>query len=188
MVLGWNGAAATPVPGWVEAVFGDPRQDARLLGAFMTGACFWLWRRSLPLKGLCAAVAAAALCGLAFSPQLAEPALVLLGGYVLFWVCFKVRWKPLLTINARDDISYGTYLYAWPIGALLLWHWRTLSALDLTLLTLPCALAAGAVSWFLIERPALARKPRGGSAPGRGAPAINITTSDVPAEGARQQA
>ena len=188
VALGWSSTATMQVPGWVEAIFGDPLQSARLLSAFMVGACFWLYRRSLPLKGLYAAVAAVALGGLAFSPHFAEPALVLLGGYILFWVSFKVRWKPLLTINARDDISYGTYLYAWPIGIVLIWYWRAIPAPALTLLTLAGALALGAISWFVVERPALKWKPR--SWPGReraGTP-IKIAPQDSPTEGVSQQA
>lgn len=188
VVLGWNSDTPGHVPGWVEAVFGDPLQVARLLSAFMTGACFWLYRRSLPLRGLYAAVAAAALCGLAFSPHFAETALVLFGGYLLFWISFKVRWKPLLTINARDDISYGTYLYAWPIGIVLIWYWRAIPAPVLTLATLAGALVLGAISWFVIERPALKWKPKGRQARERAAAALRTTTHDGPSEGARQQA
>jgi peptidoglycan/LPS O-acetylase OafA/YrhL len=188
VALGWNSATALHVPGWFEAVFGEPQQSARLLGAFMTGACFWLYRRTLPLRGLYAALAAVALCGLALSPHFAETALVLLGGYVLFWVSFKARWKPLLTINARDDISYGTYLYAWPIGIVLIWYWRAIPAPVLTLATLAGALALGAISWFAVERPALRWKPRGRQARERAAAALRATTLDSPAEGVRQQA
>ena len=154
----------------------------------MTGACFWLYRRALPLRGLYAALAAVALCGLAFSPHFAETALVLLGGYVLFWVSFKARWKPLLTINARDDISYGTYLYAWPIGIVLIWYWRAIPAPALTLLTLAGALALGAISWFIVERPALKWKPRSWRARERAGAPITIAAQDSPAEGVRQQA
>jgi peptidoglycan/LPS O-acetylase OafA/YrhL len=167
------------VPGWFEAMLGDPTQDARLLSAYMTGACFWLYRQSIPLKGRYAAVAGALLCGLMASPHFAESALILLGGYVLFWVSFKVRWKPLLTINARQDISYGTYLYAWPFGILLVWWWRTIPAPALIVLTTVGAMILGAVSWYAVERPALRWKPKGrpqglkeGGAAGAGAPAL----------------
>ncbi len=148
------------VPGWAEGAFGDPIQDARLLSAFMIGACFWLFRRSIPLDGRYAAVAAALLCALMFSRHFAEPALVLLGGYVLFWVSFKARWKPLLTINARQDISYGTYLYAWPIGIVMVWYWRTIPVPALILLATIGAMILGTVSWYAVERPALRWKPK----------------------------
>lgn len=180
IAMAWSGPVAR-APGWFEAAFGDPVQDARLLGAFMTGGCFWLYRQSISLKGLYAAAAAVLLCGLMFSPHFAEPALVVLGGYILFWTSFKVRWKPLLTINAKDDISYGTYLYAWPIALLILWAWRGAPAPALTLLTMAGALAAGAVSWFLIEKPALRWKPRMRPAgPETGAPAV-AGPQDAPA-------
>ncbi len=158
IALAWPEQSVS-APGWFEAALGDPSQDARLLGAFMTGACFWLYRKPLPLKGAFAAVAAALLCGLLASRHFAQPALVLLGGYALFWVSFKARWKPLLTINSRQDISYGTYLYAWPIGILLVWFWRTIPAPALILLTTIGAMILGAASWYAVEKPALRWKP-----------------------------
>lgn len=173
LAMSWPGAPAIAVPGWFEAAFGDPTQTARLLSAFMVGTCFWLYRKTLPLRGRYAAVAAPLLIGLMFSPQFAETALILLGGYILFWTAFRVRWRPLLTINAKDDISYGVYLYAWPIGALLIWYWRTIPVSLLGLLTFLGAAALGAVSWFAIERPATRWKPYAAAMSRRlGSPAI----------------
>jgi len=165
--LGWPGAPALNPPGWFQALFGDPLQDVRLLGAFMVGTCFWLYRGA-PLHGRWAALAVPVLIGLMFT-RVAETALLLLGGYILFWVAFKARWKPLLTINAKDDISYGIYLYAWPVGALLIWWWRSIPVSLLGLLTFTCAAILGAASWFLIERPALRWKPAGRLTPRRNA-------------------
>lgn len=173
LAMSWPGAPLITTPSWFEAAFGDPTQSARLLSAFMLGTCFWLYRNSLPLRGRYAALAAPPLIGLMFTPQFAETALILLGGYILFWTAFQVRWRPLLTINATDDISYGVYLYAWPIGALLIWYWRAIPLPVLGLLTFVGAAACGAVSWFAIERPATRWKPYGPAMSRRlGAPAI----------------
>jgi peptidoglycan/LPS O-acetylase OafA/YrhL len=177
LALDWPDQALN-APGWFEAALGDPNQDARLLGAFMVGACFWLYRKTLPLKGLYAAAAALLLCCLLGSRHFAQPALVLLGGYVLFWVSFKARWKPLLTINARQDISYGTYLYAWPIGIVMVWYWRTIPAPALILLTTIGAMLLGAASWYAIERPALRWKPKGKRLELEAPPAVAATPGD----------
>ena len=72
------------------------------------------------------------------------------------------RWR------LRDDISYGTYIYAFPVQQLLaVVGAATLPvgafALLSTLLTLPVA----AASWFLVEKPALRLKR-----PRREAPAV----------------
>lgn len=189
LAMSWPGAAIVATPSWFEAAFGDPVQTGRLLGAFMVGTCFWLYRKSLPLRARYAALATPPLIGLMFTPQFAETALILLGGYILFWTAFRVRWRPLLTINAKDDISYGVYLYAWPIGALLIWCWRTIPLPLLGLLTFAGAAACGAISWFVIERPATRWKPYGPALSRRlGAPTILPQTSLDAAKPARRRA
>jgi peptidoglycan/LPS O-acetylase OafA/YrhL len=148
-------APGLTAPNWLVATFGEPHQQARLTTAFMIGTCFWLFNAELALRARYAAVAALGLVGLMFVPAVAETALFLLGGYVLFWIAFKVTWKPLHTINAKDDVSYGVYLYAWPIGALLIWFWRDIPAPLLALLTFLGALACGRASWLAVEKPAM---------------------------------
>lgn len=172
-VLALSMAFAAPPLADLEAprlfvsLLGEPQQDARLLGAFMLGTCF----RLLPVRldGRIAAAAAVALFGLMFVPVVAEAALISLGGYVLFWTALKVKWKPLLTLNAKDDISYGVYLYAWPIGALLIWYMRDIGPYALMAATLAGSVVCGAVSWFAIEKPMMRLKglglPRGPFAP-----------------------
>jgi len=163
-------APGLKAPDWLVATFGEPHQQARLTTAFMIGACFWLFNGELALRLRYAVAAALALVGLMFVPALAETALFLLGGYVLFWIAFKATWKPLHTINAKDDVSYGVYLYAWPIGALLIWFWRDIPPPLLALLTFLGALACGLASWLAVEKPAMRWKFRGRGS-GRSAPA-----------------
>ena len=160
LVLCWPGLVNFTAPGWVVASFGQPVQQARLLSAFMIGTCFWLYSKEIRLRGRYALAAAVPLCGLMFLPQVAESALLLLGGYILFWIAFEVRWKPLLTVNAKDDISYGVYLYAWPIAALLIFYWHNIPVEVLTGVTFLGAAACGLASWLIVERPAMKWKLR----------------------------
>jgi peptidoglycan/LPS O-acetylase OafA/YrhL len=162
LVLNWPGLVTLTPPGWVVATFGEPSQQVRLLSAFMVGTCFWLYSKDVVLRGRYAAIAALLLLGLLFVPSIAESSLILLGGYVLFWVAFRATWKPLLTINAKDDISYGVYLYAWPLAALLIWYWRDIPVAVLSLLTFVGAAVCGLVSWIVVERPAMKWKLHGG--------------------------
>ena len=55
----------------------------------------------------------------------------------------------------RNDISYGLYLYAWPIEKTLIWlgFWTNLLLLGLT--TFILSAVAGAISWFLVEKPVM---------------------------------
>ncbi len=141
-----------------EGAIGDLRESVRLTSIFGCGAAFQLMR--LKYRAPVAAACAIGLIAALFSPLLAEVALMTLGGYLLFWVAFNVRWRPLQTINAKDDISYGVYLYAWPVGMMIILVWSTISALALTGLTLAASIVLGAASWFLVEKPALSLKGR----------------------------
>lgn len=137
---------------------GEPGPTLSLTTTFLFGAAFRLLKPVY--RGWIAALCAVVLVAGLFSPQLAEVAVMSVGGYLLFWLALTVKWKPLLTLNAKDDISYGVYLYAWPITELILWFWRDVPLAVLVLLTLVGACLCGAISWKLIEQPALKLKGR----------------------------
>jgi peptidoglycan/LPS O-acetylase OafA/YrhL len=154
----------TPLGDWLTelgkplaGLLGEPLQTIRLTSAFAVGTCFRLF--PVAYNGRTAAICGALLLGLLFVPALAGISLVTLGGYLLFWLAFRVTWQPFLRLNAKDDISYGVYLYAWPIASLLIWYWRDIPAIPLGLLTFVGAVLCGAISWRFIEKPALALKP-----------------------------
>jgi peptidoglycan/LPS O-acetylase OafA/YrhL len=58
----------------------------------------------------------------------------------------------LQTINGKDDISYGVYLYAWPVQNAIIFFFGIKSPWTLTFLTLPLVYIIGYASWCLIER------------------------------------
>jgi peptidoglycan/LPS O-acetylase OafA/YrhL len=150
----------------LAGAFGEVQSTVRLTSIFACGAAFQLF--DVQFRGRLAAACAVLLLSLMFVPSLAEIAVMTLGGYVLFWIAFNVKWRPLLTINAKEDISYGVYLYAWPIGALVIWYWRSVPLPVLVLITTVGAATFGWVSWRLIEKPALSLKNH--LRPARGAP------------------
>lgn len=150
------GAVFARAPGGFQALFGDPQSTLRLLAAFMMGTCFWLLQPRL--DGRIAAVAFAAMLASLFEPKLADLGLITFGAYAMFWLALRVDSKLLRTLNAKDDISYGVYLYAWPAGALLIWYWREIPVPVLMALTLAAAAACGWLSWRFIEKPSLALK------------------------------
>jgi len=151
-----------------NAVLGAPQEAIRLTAVFMCGACLKLY--PLTYRASYAALAALGLAIALFVPGLASVALMTLGAYVLFWVAFEVTWKPLRTINAKDDISYGLYLWAWPIGTLLVWYWRDMDIFLHGFLTLLGSVTLGYVSWHVLEKRCMALKSRFGK--GRAAPKL----------------
>ncbi len=147
------------MPGQVLA-FGPGKFSVRFIFVFLVGAIFYLYRDKIVYRGRWAAIAAAALVPLMFSSRLAEPACAILGGYILFWFAFEVKSRRLSRIGSKIDLSYGVYLYAWPIQSFLIWHDRYISP---WLLFAVSALLAGMcayVSWTLIEGPCLKLKGR----------------------------
>ena len=138
---------------------GEPGPALQLTAVFLFGAGFRML--NLRYRGWVAGICAAVLAACLFSPRLDDIAIMSLGGYALFWLALNVKQRLFLTINAKDDISYGVYLYAWPIGELIIWFWRAVPLPVLILATFAGAYLCGALSWNLIEKPALALKGRG---------------------------
>lgn len=134
----------------------DLSNALRLTGIFLVGSSFYLYRNSIPLRPLYAVIAAAALVPMVFVAPLAEPAFAVLGGYIIFTIGFGVTTGPLSRINNTNDISYGLYLYAWPVGKLLLWYWPAMPIWLCIGVNWLIACALGWASWHLIEKRAMA--------------------------------
>ena len=77
-------------------------------------------------------------------------------------ICYATPWLalvPKLPAIRHTDLSYGLYLYGWPVAQLVQLHSPGGALHNAFWATLPAfALAAG--SWFLVERPALRLKKR----------------------------
>jgi peptidoglycan/LPS O-acetylase OafA/YrhL len=113
-------------------------------------------------------IALAALAGLIASAALGQLVLLfpLFGGYLVLYLA-QAPWLPPLPAARFGDLSYGLYIYGWPVeqtllyasgGALAWWQ------------LFPAALAVSAAlaffSWHLVEKRALRWKPMGRRARG----------------------
>ncbi len=69
-------------------------------------------------------------------------------------------WPILRSAGRFGDLSYGSYLFAFPVQkAAIAAFGKGFGLVPLLLVTVPCMLAIAFVSWHLVERPALALKP-----------------------------
>jgi peptidoglycan/LPS O-acetylase OafA/YrhL len=130
----------------------------RLPLIFACGAALYLWRNEVPLSGLLAAGFLIATALLRATP-LYEAVLFTASAYAILWLAF---WQPLARAVKEPgaDLSYGTYLYGWPVQQSLHALFPTASALVLLLPSVVATLAVAALSWFGVEKPALALKAR----------------------------
>ena len=110
-------------------------------------------------RSMAALLAAAALLVLGLTNSVAaEPAIATAGAYLLFFVGFT----PLehAYIRAIPDVSYGLYLYGWPVQKVLISRGKLSSPVSLFVVSLIVALILGYFSYVLIEKPALKLKAR----------------------------
>jgi peptidoglycan/LPS O-acetylase OafA/YrhL len=137
--------------------FGSVQNNARFAGIFLTGAAFYLYRDQIKWDLRYASIVTIILFGSLFLQVLAEPAFAILGGYLIFSVGFAA--PVLAPWTNRFDISYGTYLYAWPIQNTLIYAMPDFSPWAVFFIALLGSFFCGLISYSLIERRALSLKP-----------------------------
>lgn len=122
---------------------------------FMLGNAFWLLRDRVPLSGLIAACLAV-LAIVADNTPLAVPTLIAAEGYGLLWLAYLPVLARIPMPSA--DLSYGVYLYGFPIEQVI--ESAGFGGLLIIVAAAPVTLAVAALSWFLVEKPALQFKDR----------------------------
>lgn len=133
---------------------------ARMFRFFGAGMLMYLYRSRLPLDGRLALASLALPVPFLFTEWFVEAA-AFMGSYSVIAFGYLAP-RGFRDLAARGDVSYGVYIYGWPLQQLL-WpigqgwqlHWLVNTAL-----AAPLALALGRVSWLLVEKPALRLKQR----------------------------
>ena len=134
---------------------GKPTDTLRLTAIFLVGSCFYLWQDRIIISPRGAIIAVTSLITCMLMPKLAETGVAVFGGYLIFSFACWGKGSILERINNQTDISYGTYLYGWPIGAAILWYLPNIQLPIATALAILLSMAAGWVSWHVIEKPAI---------------------------------
>ncbi len=138
---------------WLPYVRLDLHHTSRLMFAFLIGGLFYLlrdkviWNRKLTI--VCALLL---LISLNFSYS-AEVGLMTFGAYLLFNFALNYKNKFLSSIGAKVDISYGVYLYAWPVQIYVIKYYPQVNLYVLMLVTLIAASLLGYLSWTFVEKP-----------------------------------
>lgn len=142
-----------------------------LAPVFLSGSLLYLYRDKVPDSGWLAlglvAVFAAGLWlpffgdgMLRFTHYLPNSASVMAPAlaYPLLWLGIHLP-LPFQKVGARNDYSYGVYIYGWPVQQLLaIWGVQHAGYVAYTLAGMAGALAFAVLSWRLIEKRALSLK------------------------------
>ena len=144
-LLVWPHVPAVP---WPDAVF--------LLQAFAVGASLYVLRDRIPWHWGPALAGAAAVAFTSGSVQLHLAVIVV--PYITVLLAYRGP-QGLRRLTAHGDVSYGLYLFAWPVGQVIVWAWGTsVTPALLIAVALPLTYVLALLSWRLVERPALALK------------------------------
>lgn len=156
--LRWH-LLSSPQP-WRPLLRGVPFESAvdfALL--FWMGAMLWVYRQRVP------ASAGLACAAIALLSSASDSALELWIFYVAFpyLVIYAGTWRPVARPSVRSlDLSYGVYLYAFPVQQSLVALLGPMAPWRLSMLAVPVTLVLAWLSWRLVEAPCLALKNRFG--------------------------
>jgi peptidoglycan/LPS O-acetylase OafA/YrhL len=146
----WKRPAAS---GFVVGPYAN-QQLVMFLFIFVSGALASVWAHRIRLFGPLPLIALA--CGIAAGHSslfLSEH----VGGAALVLILPPVAaiLEPVGRLLRGNDLSYGLYLYAWPVQQLVAMYWAPGHATTFIVVSTIGALWLAAASWFLIERPAM---------------------------------
>lgn len=132
---------------------------SRLGSVFLTGATIAVFRDRLPFNGWIALACLAAVIGTAQLGGLRTLGYVALS-YLVLWAAGRAP-RMLQRIGSVNDLSYGVYIFAWPVQMALAIH--GVPSWGLGWYMVACivgVLPFAALSWWLVEKPAMSLKDR----------------------------
>ena len=125
---------------------------------FIFGMLAYLWRQHLLLVWWLLPLMAM-LPVITFGTAVYHLALCLALSYWTLWLGF-VPGGAIRRFNDLGDYSYGIYVYAFPVQGLAVYLIGPQSAIENIIYSLPVTILLGVLSWYIVEKPAMAQKNR----------------------------
>ena len=143
---------------WPESpLLADP-VHARAAVFFLVGAALVVNRDWIPLTGL-GAVALALIAAIASFTGAYDLAFAIAFTYAILWLGFTDSIR-MPNLAAHGDLSYGTYLYAFPVTQVWVQVLQPVSPWVVFMLSLVTVLLLAWMSWHVLEQNALRLKGR----------------------------
>lgn len=139
---------------WPDAVIAPILENLADLGSFFfAGALLFVYRTRIPSSGILAALALV-LIVLVTVGGLFKPVAALAVAYSVIYAGSRL---PLARIGRRNDISYGMYIYGFPVQqfTVLLLGGSFLPPWAFALVTVVATVPLAWLSWLAVEKPAL---------------------------------
>ncbi len=135
----------------VFSIFGLPDFWARLMPLYLAGMVFYLYRDRIAYTWRGFLLASVASLSSLFLPGAWALVFPIAGCYALFHLAYVPK-GTLNRFGRFGDLSYGTYLFAFPIQQILVQRLHGLSPLLLFFYATPLTMLLAALSWYCIER------------------------------------
>lgn len=137
-------------------VLNSVEQAGRFLICFSLGVALFVYRDVAPISGWIAA-SLGALAWIALGTGLERIIAPVAVGYAALWIG---NWPltRLRTITNRMDLSYGTYIFGWPISQTLVHFFPQISPAGIVVSSIFLAGGLAALSWHFVESPALKKR------------------------------
>lgn len=156
--LTWNSFYGSNTPKIIFGAF-ELLPTLRFGLIFLVGTALWTYKDIIPFKGgIAASCFAILLLGSRFGQY--NLALFIALPYLLFYLAYR---RPVFqsAIRKLGDLSYGTYLFAFPIQqSLVSLTDKTINVWVLAITTAAISLGLAWISWRFIEKPAIKIKNR----------------------------
>lgn len=128
--------------------------------AFILGVTAWYARSLLPLSGGMAGLLFAGSAALVyFDLPFAMVSQIAALGYAALWIG-HYQFGAITRATNAQDYSYGVYILGFPVQQSVFFLFATTSVLHNTAIAVPITLALAALSWNLIEHPAIMARSR----------------------------
>jgi peptidoglycan/LPS O-acetylase OafA/YrhL len=149
---------------WKEYILlGKPDFFPRFFTYFIAGMCFYTYKDEIPRSRILLAFSFLIVAASAFIFKGLVITQVLFGTYILFYLAFTST-VSFQNFASNGDLSYGVYIYAWPVQQLMILYLEKYMNLSLLfILTLTVTLIFAYLSWHFIEKPFLNLKLRNNS-------------------------
>ncbi len=148
----------------------DLNDAKRLTSLFLAGTALYLWRERVRLRPD-VAVVLAVLWSAAYTTRFATAAGMVALPYLVGFAAYRTTPR-LRRLTRRGDLSYGVYVYAFPVQQSLVALLGPVNPLVLFILAAPVTWLLALASWRLVEAPALRLKSRRRSTPAHAPSAI----------------